>query len=76
MDPSRGTTRVNRINSTLQRRKNEKGIRTPSRRVGEGSGERKVEQGKRDQKTEKDGVGQKVARRVLEAKGSKKERGL
>ena len=75
MDSGRGKTGVDRINSKIQRRENEKRIRAPSRGTGKGSGKREVEQGKRTQKTEEDGAGQKVTRRVLETKRSQKTRG-
>jgi hypothetical protein len=43
MDSGRGKTGVDRINSKIQRRENEKRIRAPSRGTGKGSGKREVE---------------------------------
>ena len=76
MDSGRGKTGVDRINSKIQRRENEKRIRASVGRTGKRSGKREVEQGKRAQKTEENGAGQKVARRVLETQRSQKTRGL
>ncbi len=60
MDSGRRKTGVDRINSKIQRRENEKRIRAFTRGTRKGSGKREIEQGKRAQKTEEDGPSQKV----------------